>query len=95
MDLKSAARWRRSFRRYKPKIVIGFGNKTPMASPDHYQAMLITEAAIFYSRLTKWDAHFEGLPVHTIPVSMYFQLAFEAVTDLVLVHKSPSIFPIN
>jgi N-acetylglucosamine malate deacetylase 1 len=70
------------FRRYRPKIVIGFGNKTPMASPDHYQAMLITEAAIFYSRLTKWDEHFEGLPVHAIPVSMYFQLAFEAVTDL-------------
>jgi LmbE family N-acetylglucosaminyl deacetylase len=70
------------FRRYKPKIVIGFGNKTPMASPDHYQAMLITEAAIFYSRLTKWDEHFAGLSVHTIPVSMYFQLAFEAVSDL-------------
>ena len=70
------------FRRYRPKIVLGFGNKTPMASPDHYQAMLITEAAIFYSRLTKWDEHFAGLPVHIIPVSMYFQLAFEAVTDL-------------
>jgi N-acetylglucosamine malate deacetylase 1 len=70
------------FRRYRPQIVIGFGNKTPMASPDHYQAMLITEAAIFYSRLTKWDEHFEGLPVHAIPVSMYFQLAFEAVSDL-------------
>jgi N-acetylglucosamine malate deacetylase 1 len=70
------------FRRYRPKIVIGFGNKTPMASPDHHQAMLITEAAIFYSRLCKWDEHFGGLPVHIIPVSMYFQLAFEAVIDL-------------
>lgn len=70
------------FRRYRPRIVIGFGNKTPMASPDHYQAMLITEAAIFYSRLTKWDEYFGGLPVHVIPVSMYFQLAFEAVSDL-------------
>ncbi len=70
------------FRRYKPKIVIGFGNKTPMASPDHYQAMLITEAAIFYSRLTKWDEHFAGLAPYAIPVSMYFQLAFEAVVDL-------------
>lgn len=70
------------FRRYRPKIVIGFGNKTPMASPDHHQAMMITEAAIFYSRLTKWDEHFEGLPVHAIPVSMYFHLAFEPVIDL-------------
>ena len=70
------------FRRYRPKIVIGFGNKTPMASPDHHQAMMITEAAIFYSRLSKWEEHFEGLPVHSIPVSMYFHLAFEANPDL-------------
>ncbi len=66
------------FRRYRPKIVIGFGNKTPLASPDHHQAMLITDAAVFYSRLTKWDEHFEGLPVHTISSHLYFQLAFES-----------------
>jgi LmbE family N-acetylglucosaminyl deacetylase len=65
------------FRRYRPRIVIGFGGKTPMASPDHYQAMLITDAAVFYSRLTKWDEHFEGLPVHTIHSQLYFQLGFE------------------
>src|SRR5919112_3594 len=45
------------FRRHRPKLVIGFGGKTVMASPDHYQAMLITDAAVFYSRLTKWDEH--------------------------------------
>ncbi len=66
------------FRRYRPKIVIGFGNKTPLASPDHHQAMMITDAAVFYSRLTKWDEHFEGLPVHTISNHLYFQLAFES-----------------
>ena len=65
------------FRRYRPQIVIGFGNKTPMASPDHYQAMLITDAAIFYSRLTKWDEHFAGLPVHIIPVHLNFHLGLE------------------
>ncbi len=65
------------FRRYRPRIVIGFGGKTPMASPDHYQAMLITDAAVFYSRLTKWDEHFGGLPVHTIHSQLYFQLGFE------------------
>lgn len=64
-------------RRYRPRIVIGFGGKTPMASPDHYQAMLITDAAVFYSRLTKWDEHFGGLPVHTIHSQLYFQLGFE------------------
>ena len=65
------------FRRHRPDIVIGFGNKTPMASPDHYQAMLITDAAIFYSRLTKWDEHFGGLPVHTISQHLNFHLSFE------------------
>jgi N-acetylglucosamine malate deacetylase 1 len=65
------------FRRYRPKVVIGFGNKTPMASPDHQQAMMITDAAVFYSRLTKWDQHFDGLTVHTISSQIYFQLSFE------------------
>jgi len=67
----------KEFRRYRPKMVIGFGNKTPMASPDHYQAMQITDAAVFYARLTKWDDYFEGLPVHTIERQLYFRLQFE------------------
>jgi N-acetylglucosamine malate deacetylase 1 len=67
----------KEFRRYRPKLVIGFGNKTPMASPDHYQAMQITDAAVFYSRLTKWDDLFDGLPVHAIEKQMYFRLQFE------------------
>lgn len=65
------------FRKYRPKVVIGFGDKTPMASPDHYQAMLITDAAVFYSRLCKWPEHFEGLERHIIPRQLYFRLAFE------------------
>ncbi len=67
----------KEFRRYRPSVVIGFGDKTPLASPDHWQAMLITDAAVFYSRLTKWDEHFDGLPVHRISHQLYFQLAFE------------------
>lgn len=70
----------KEFRKYRPQIVIGFGDKTPLASPDHWQAMLITDAAIFYSRLTKWDEHFDGLPVHTISAQLYFRLAFEPQT---------------
>jgi len=62
------------FRKYRPSLVLGFGEKTPMASPDHWQAMLITEAAVFYSRLTKWDEHFDSLPVHTVPRLMYYTL---------------------
>jgi hypothetical protein len=38
---------------------------------------LITDAAVFYSRLTKWDEHFDGLPVHAIQSQIYFRLAFE------------------
>ena len=67
----------KEFRKYRPKIVIGFGDKTPLASPDHWQAMLITDAAVFYSRLTKWEDIFDGLPVHAIQSQLYFRLAFE------------------
>lgn len=69
----------KEFRRYRPKLVLGFGEKTPLASPDHWQAMQITDAAVFYSRLTKWDDHFDGLPVHTISAHLYYSLAFGAL----------------
>ena len=48
------------FRRFRPRLVLGLGAKTPTASPDHYQASLIVEAAVFYAKLTKWDEHFAG-----------------------------------
>lgn len=70
----------KEFRKYRPQVVIGFGDKTPLASPDHWQAMLITDAAVFYSRLTKWDDEFDGLPVHAISAQLYFRLAFEPQT---------------
>ena len=59
------------FRKHRPRLVIGLGDKTPMASPDHWQAMQITDAAVFYSRLTKWDEQFENLPPHTIARQLY------------------------
>jgi LmbE family N-acetylglucosaminyl deacetylase len=67
------------FRRLKPKVVVGFGGKTVMASPDHYQAMLITDAAVFYSRLTKWDEFFDGLPTHTITNQLSFPIALHGL----------------
>lgn len=70
----------KEFRKYRPKLVIGFGAKTPMASPDHWQAMQITDAAIFYSRLTKWEETFDDLPTHIISSHLYFRLAFEPAT---------------
>lgn len=65
------------FRLRKPQLVIGLVGKTPMASPDHWQAAQITDAAVFYSRLTKWETHFEGLPPHRIDAQVYCRLSFE------------------
>ena len=66
----------KEFRKYHPRLVLGFGEKTPLASPDHWQAMQITDAAIFYARLTKWDDYFDHLPVHTISAQLYYTLGF-------------------
>jgi len=49
-----------ALRRYRPRILVGMAGRTPSASPDHYQAQLITEAARFYSQFTKWDDRFAG-----------------------------------
>jgi bacillithiol biosynthesis deacetylase BshB1 len=62
------------FRKYRPRLVLGLGDRTPLASPDHWQAMQITEAALFYSRLTKWDDQFAGTPPHKIPGLLYYTL---------------------
>ena len=66
----------KEFRKYRPRLVLGFGDKTPLASPDHWQAMQITDAAVFYARLTKWDEYFDDLPVHTISAQLYYTLGF-------------------
>ena len=68
------------FRQLRPRIVLGFGEKTPMASPDHHQAMMITDAAVFYSRLSKWNEHFDGLTPHLIERQLYYRLALEPMT---------------
>lgn len=67
------------FRRYRPSLVLGLGGRTPMASPDHWQAMQITDAAIFYSRLTKWDDQFDYFPVHTIRKHLWYPLGFQSL----------------
>ena len=37
--------------------------------------MQITDAAVFYSRLTKWDEHFAGWPAHVIQKQVWYPLA--------------------
>ena len=66
------------FRRHRPTVVLGIAAKTPLASPDHWQAMQITDAAVFYSRLTKWDDHFDGLPVHSIRRLVWYPLGLQS-----------------
>jgi bacillithiol biosynthesis deacetylase BshB1 len=67
------------FRMYRPKLVLGLIGKTPLASPDHWQASQITDAAVFYSRLSKWDDFFDGLPVHTIQSQVWYQLGVSSL----------------
>ena len=64
------------FRRFRPKVVLGIAGKTPMASPDHWQATQITDAAVFYSRLCKWDDTFDHLPVHRVDKQVWYPLGF-------------------
>ena len=70
----------KEFRRHRPRLVIGLGGKTPTASPDHYQASLIIEAAAFYAKLTKWEEHFDGLPPHVVPRRLDCFLAFHTLS---------------
>ena len=58
-------------RKYRPKIVVIMEGRTPLASPDHWQGELLGEASVFYSRLTKWDDRFDGLPPHSVSKLVY------------------------
>ncbi len=70
------------FRRYRPRIGLGLGGKTPTASPDHWQAMQITDAAVFYSRLTKWDEQFDHLPPHSIRNQLWYPLGLSSLPQM-------------
>ncbi|MHB1036835.1 MAG: PIG-L family deacetylase [Pirellulales bacterium] len=67
----------KEFRRHRPRLVLGLGDRTPMASPDHYEAQKIIDAAVFYSRLSKWDEYFDGLAVHAVAAQLYIHLPFQ------------------
>lgn len=69
------------FRIWKPKIALVTYGKTVMASPDHYQAQLIVEGAVFYSRLTKWEKYFSGLPVHRLKNTLYFPIRKDGILN--------------
>ena len=71
----------KEFRKMKPKIVIGMQGMTPRASPDHYQSQLIFDAAIFYSRLSKWENLLEGLAPWRIEHVFYYFTARELMLN--------------
>lgn len=79
------------FRRYRPSLVLSMFAKTPMASPDHWQTVQICDAAVFYSRLSKWDEYFDGLPVHTIQKQIWYSLGFGSLTAV----DSPGAFVVD
>lgn len=58
-------------RRHRPPVLVGIAGRTVAASPDHYQAQLITEATRFYSQLTKWNDRFEGTAPHRVDHLVY------------------------
>jgi LmbE family N-acetylglucosaminyl deacetylase len=65
-------------RRHRPTILIAVAGRTPAASPDHNQAHLLTEAARFYSQLTKWDERFDGTAPYRVPHLVYALFPFDA-----------------
>lgn len=69
-------------RRYRPRAMIVAAGRTPAASPDHYQGMLIAEAARFYSQLTKWDDRFAGIAPYRVPHLVYAPFPFDAEEHL-------------
>ncbi|MHA1947500.1 MAG: PIG-L family deacetylase [Candidatus Hodarchaeales archaeon] len=71
----------KEFRKMKPKIVIGMQGMTPRASPDHYQSQLIFDAAVFYSRLSKWENLLEGLAPWRIENVFYYFTARELMLN--------------
>jgi len=65
-------------RKYKPRVLVGIAGRTVAASPDHYQAQLITEATRFYSQLTKWNERFDDTEPHPIDHLVYRPIARSA-----------------
>lgn len=77
-------------RRFRPRVLVGIAGRTPAASPDHYQGQLITEAARFYSQLTKWDDRFAGTTPHRIDHLVYRPIPISAEP-----HGFPSTFVVD
>ncbi len=78
-DFESRVALGKVIRLHRPQILLGLAGKTPLASPDHWQASQITDAGVFYARLTKWDDYFDSLPVHTVAKQLWYSLGFSSL----------------
>src|SRR4051812_47254495 len=65
-------------RRLRPSVLITMAGRTPAASPDHHQGHLLSEAARFYSQLTKWDERFADTPPYRVQHLVYAPIPFDA-----------------
>jgi LmbE family N-acetylglucosaminyl deacetylase len=77
-------------RRYRPRVLVGLSGRTPAASPDHYQGQLLTEAARFYSQLTKWDDRFGGTSPHRMD-----HLVYRPIPTAAEPHQYPAQFVLD
>ncbi|MFW9994808.1 MAG: PIG-L family deacetylase [Candidatus Odinarchaeota archaeon] len=68
------------FRKFRPKLILVQYGQTPRASPDHYQAQIIADSAIFYSQLSKWAEYFGDLQPHKIYGLVYYTTGREIVS---------------
>jgi LmbE family N-acetylglucosaminyl deacetylase len=69
-------------RRFRPRVMVCFAGRTVAASPDHYQSQLVSEAARFYSQLTRWNDRFAGTEPHRIDHLVYRPVGRSAETQL-------------
>jgi len=79
-----------ALRKHRPRILVGMAGRTPGASPDHYQAQLITEASRFYSQLTKWNERFDDTEPFRID-----HLVYRPVRIAAEVHHYHSTFVVD
>lgn len=77
-------------RRYRPGILVGITGRTVAASPDHFQAQLITEASRFYAQLTKWNDRFDGTDPHRVD-----HLVYRPIPSAAEAHHFPAQFVVD
>ncbi|NLX23352.1 MAG: hypothetical protein GXY55_17005 [Phycisphaerae bacterium] len=77
-------------RRYRPRILVGLAGRTVSASPDHYQAQLITEAARFYAQLTRWNDRFGGTEPYRVD-----HLVYRPIPSAAEAHHFPAQFVVD